>query len=277
MVRRKGEEGTVLLLVALGMIILLSVLGLAIDMGYLRNAKRQLQTAADASAMAGGLEVASCGGITNCNALQNAVQGALSENGFGTSTLVSNSCPAGSVSTLTVYVNNPPMCMPLGSANGQDPHNGDNSAVEVIVANSEPTFFAKVMGVSSVIVSTRAETILGSSPNCVYVLGSPGVTESGSAPVSATCGLVDYSNLSLSGSASMSFTSIGLGGTERTSGSSSVTPTPHTIRTTPVNDPLASLPKPTLATCSGSSISVSGPYTFWAVLIVAASTSRMVR
>jgi len=47
---RHRDVGQALLLVTLSLLVLTGVIGLAIDMGYLRYTKRRLQTAADSAA-----------------------------------------------------------------------------------------------------------------------------------------------------------------------------------------------------------------------------------
>ena len=54
---RNGESGQSLVLVAIGLVVLIGILGLALDMGYLRYVRRELQTAADAAALAGAMDV----------------------------------------------------------------------------------------------------------------------------------------------------------------------------------------------------------------------------
>src|SRR5580658_4608064 len=55
--RRKSEAGQSLIFVALLMFVLLAIMGLGIDMGYMRYQKGRLQEAADAGAIAGAGEV----------------------------------------------------------------------------------------------------------------------------------------------------------------------------------------------------------------------------
>ena len=52
----KEERGQMLVLVALSMTVLLGFLALAIDVGLLFRAKRNLQVAADAAAVAGAMD-----------------------------------------------------------------------------------------------------------------------------------------------------------------------------------------------------------------------------
>ncbi|HTW86820.1 MAG TPA: pilus assembly protein TadG-related protein, partial [Candidatus Binataceae bacterium] len=50
--KRKQEKGQVIALVAMGLVVLIGLAGLATDMGYLYTMERKMQTAADAAAVA---------------------------------------------------------------------------------------------------------------------------------------------------------------------------------------------------------------------------------
>ena len=64
---RNGESGQAIVAVALGLVVLLGMLGLGIDFGYLRYMKRQMQTAADAAAIAGsGISARPAGDQVRC-------------------------------------------------------------------------------------------------------------------------------------------------------------------------------------------------------------------
>ena len=88
--KNRKDAGQAIVLVALGMVVVLGFLGLGLDLGYLRSMKRQVQKLADAAAIAAAGEITYCGGTSNCSALTTAAQSALTENGFATSTLVTN-------------------------------------------------------------------------------------------------------------------------------------------------------------------------------------------
>src|SRR4030088_1866857 len=55
--RRHRESGQALVFVGLSLVVLTAVIGLSIDMGYLRYTKRRLQAAADSAAIAGASEI----------------------------------------------------------------------------------------------------------------------------------------------------------------------------------------------------------------------------
>jgi Flp pilus assembly protein TadG len=144
-IKRKKESGQTLVL-ALGalLLILLPIMGLGIDFGYFRYQQAQLQTAADAAAIAAAGEISysvSC----SCNALQAAGQDASAANGF-----------SNSVNGATVSVNNPPK-------DSQDPNNGNLNFVEVVITQTEPTFFSKALGVTSITLGARAEATQSSN------------------------------------------------------------------------------------------------------------------
>jgi Flp pilus assembly protein TadG len=137
--KRKRESGQTLVLVAGALLlILLPIMGLGIDFGYFRYQQAQLQTAADAAAIAAAGELSysvSC----SCNALQAAGQDASAANGF-----------TNGANGATVSVNNPPQ-------DSRDPNNGNLNFVEVVITQTEPTFFAKALGVTSITLGARAE------------------------------------------------------------------------------------------------------------------------
>jgi Putative Flp pilus-assembly TadE/G-like len=63
--RARGDEGAVLVLVAVSLLALLAVAALAIDLGDFRAHRRQLQTAADAAALAGAMQLPPFGSGAN--------------------------------------------------------------------------------------------------------------------------------------------------------------------------------------------------------------------
>jgi Flp pilus assembly protein TadG len=148
---RRKEAGQALVLVAGALLlVLLPIMGLAIDFGFYRYQQVQLQTAADAAAIAAAGELSysvSC----QCNALQEAGQNASAANGF-----------ANDANGTIVSVNNPPQ-------SSQDPNNGNTNFVEVVITETEPTFFAKALGVNSVTLGARAEATQSSKGGGVLV------------------------------------------------------------------------------------------------------------
>ena len=125
----------------------------------------------------------------------------------------------GSIGYVSVAVNNGPT---------SGPHSGNTQYVEVFIATVRPTYFMKVFGVNSSLVSTRAvATNTGGGPaggnGCIFTIGTPsrqlnvqnaGVGGTGNVIVNApTCGIIDNGNFVANGSVEMLAGSIGVGGT----------------------------------------------------------------
>jgi Flp pilus assembly protein TadG len=257
----KDESGSAAVMVAVSLIVIFGMMGLAIDVGQLRLTKQRLQMTADAAALAGALELTYCNGTANCSALTAAAQNALTENSFTGSALLLN-CAASSTTVLTVTVNNGPCA--LGAA---DPHNGNAKYVEVVVSQPQPTYFAGMLGINSVLIKTRAEAGRTGGSNCMFALdpSSSGAftVDLLAAVYSPNCGIVVESSSSSALScgllASITASQIGVVG-----GSSTflcgINPTPKTHIAMPnPADPLAYLPKPTVPSC-GTSHSVSATH-----------------
>ena len=191
MATRNSESGQTLMVVSLAIPFLLGFVGLAIDIGYVRYMKRQVQLAADAAALAGTLELTHGGDVTNA-----ALTSVATDNAFPSVTQ-STGCSASPTSgSSVVLVNNPPACPPSGAT---DPHAGNSNYVEVIVTRNVPTLFARIFGANSVSVSARAEAGLGSSSQCIYALAptGTGILMNGTPTVDSQCGvIVDSSNSS---------------------------------------------------------------------------------
>jgi hypothetical protein len=169
--------------------VLLGFLGLGIDMGYMRYMKRHVQMAADAAAIAAANEITSCT-AAGCAALTTAAKSAVStDNSFPSVTQSTGCTPSPSAGATVVVVNNPPSCI------ATDPHNGNDSYVETIVAENVPTLFSTIFGIKSATITARAEGGLGGGGSCVFALdqaGSGAITNVLSGYTS-NCGVVDES------------------------------------------------------------------------------------
>jgi Flp pilus assembly protein TadG len=274
----RDESGQALVLVAVGMAAILSFAALAIDVGQLHYAQSKLQAAADAAAIAGALEISYCGGTKDCTAMQKAAQTALVENGFSGSTLYTQCATAGS--GLTITVNNAPCA--LGSTT-KDPEYGNPNYVEAVVTKSQPTYFAGILGIHSVKITTRAEATIGNDPFCVYLSGPTGddlkINGSG-IKLTASCGIMDNSTsnqaLLVNGSGNtLSATTIDVAGNYTNNGSgNSISPTPVTGATT-LTDPLSWVPTPTAGSCTtyNGTASTIGPGTYCSGLTINGSNT----
>jgi hypothetical protein len=158
----RDDSGQVLVVAALCMVVLIGFLGLAVDVGFVRHEQRRLQTAADAAALAGALEVRVCGGTPNCSAMQTAAQNALAENGYNGSTVITNCANPGTA--LTLMVNNP-VCL-----SSTDPNKSKMNYVEAQVSEMAPLYFSRIFGFSGFRIKARAEAARGLGGPCIYAL-----------------------------------------------------------------------------------------------------------
>jgi len=227
----KSSSGQVLVLVTLGIFVLMAFAGLAVDVGQFWSVRRHMQTAADAAAIAGATAV-------RLGSTPTAAADAVSAtNGF---TDGSNS--------VTVTVNNPPSA---------GVYAGNASYVEVIVSQPQPTYFMRVLGYTTIPVTTRSVASSINGPACLYALdptASGAVTVSGSSSMTLTCGAIVDSNsssaLTSNGGATLTASNIGVDGGYSGSG---FTPTPVT-GIAPAPDPLSYLQPPTVGPCTVTGI-----------------------
>jgi hypothetical protein len=147
MKRMRDESGQALIMVALGLTCILGFVGFATDVGILLHAKRNLQIAADAAALAGANEIR----IDSTQVIA-AAKAASAQNGF-----------TDGVNSVTVTPSN-------GPADG--PHAGDPSYVEAIVSQAQPTFFMRLFNFTSMPVSARAVAFNGANngSGCLHAL-----------------------------------------------------------------------------------------------------------
>jgi len=238
MKRYKNDAGQALLLMALSMIVLCGFAGLGIDMGYLRYMKRQMQAATDSAALAGAAEVG-YGDVTS------AANADAAKNGF-----------TDGVDGTQITVNNPPI---------SGMNKGNPRYVGVLISQKQPTFFMKLFGVKSEMVSASAEAYSGVSGGCIYALNpstSSAFTINGNANLTAQCGILDNSNnykaaLVTDGGGCLTAKYIGVVGQFKNDSSCQTSPTPVT-GIAGFSDPLAYLPAPTVGSCDYQSVSISG-------------------
>jgi hypothetical protein len=151
--RNSGERGSVAILSAVSIVVLVGFTGMAIDVGFLQWTRIRIQDAADAAVQAAAIEAANSTGLQTT-----AGQFSAQLNGF---TNGSNG--------VTVTINQPPQYGSLA---------GSSTAIEAVVTQAVPTYFMNMFNMGSVNVSARAEAVLSgsgssgssSSAGCVYVL-----------------------------------------------------------------------------------------------------------
>jgi Flp pilus assembly protein TadG len=231
--RKRGATGQVLVLVAIGIIVVMGFAALAVDVGQFWSVRRDMQTAADAGAVAGAIALRLSQDPTA------AANSATAMNGFTNGT-----------NSVTVKVNNPP-------ASGI--YAGNTSYVEVIVTQPQPTYFMRVLGYNRVTVGARSVASSVNSPACFYALdpsSSGAATVSGSSAVTLDCGaMINSSNSSAlvgNGGATLTAANIGVAGGYSGGG---FTPIPIT-GIAPAPDPLAYLQPPTVGACNFTNVHV---------------------
>lgn len=239
----RGEQGQVLLLSALFLVVLLGAAGLAIDIGVARAQKQSAQVAADAAAMAGADDLP-----CECTTWWADAQTYAAKNGFTDG--------SGGVS---VSVNNPPV---------DGAHKNDTNSVKVVITKQVPTLFASVFGIGSinVKVSAVATSAVSNTPPCVLCVlnrsRSGALTNNGNPEVSVSNGgiVVDSSSSTaaiFNGNPNVTATTIGVVGNYLSNGNVTLSPKPAT-GVTPVPDPLANVPAPAVSGPNNGTVILNG-------------------
>ncbi len=147
------ESGNILILAALSMTALMGFVALGTDVGLLFRARRNVQIAADAAAMAGALDFLYNGSVSNAQA---AGQSASSANGFTN----------GDANGTVVTINTPP-------ASG--PNAGSVGFVEAVVSAPRNTFFMAMFGFKTMTVSARAVAADPTAGDaCIWLMATSG-------------------------------------------------------------------------------------------------------
>lgn len=228
----RKQRGQVFVLVSLALIAMLGMAALAIDVGNLWTTRRQMQSAADAAAIAGIDSIDTTGSYSY---ITTAAQLAASQNGFA-----DGSTTTGSPYAVSVAVYNPP---PSG------PDAGASNAVQVVITQKQPTYFMRVLGQTTVDMSTVATGVSISSGSCIFALDpfNTAVTVGGGGVLTSQCGLFDNSSLSVSGNSVIAAPVVGVVDTATINGGGSTTPVTGIAS---FGDPLASVSEPTPANCT---------------------------
>ncbi len=184
-----NQRGQVLPLVAVCMVLLCAVAGLAVDVGYHRYEQRVQQTATDSAALAGAADYNYGSTVRTASARKDAAT-----NGY-----------TDSVGGVTVTVN----------SSYTSAFTGTSSAVEVVITKAYPKFFEGIFGGgSTVTVSTRAVARLAAIDNrCVILLNPADSTNYNSATISANgCAIADNGSGSNMNNATIDASSISYAG-----------------------------------------------------------------
>ena len=174
--RNNLQKGSIFLLGTVSIFVLIAFTGLALDACYMYFHRRAMQTAADAGAYGGALEL-----LRGKSDAEAAAKYDASLNGFTHGT-----------GDVTVEVYNPPS---TGS------RAGDDNFVEVIISHPQPTWFMRALKFNSMMVKARAVAGLGSTGNgCVYALNQDtsnvnnGFFANGTTDSSFSCGVFSNAN-----------------------------------------------------------------------------------
>lgn len=253
----RDTSGQAIVLFAVVLPVLVAFAAMAIDLGILHYQKEQLESAAQAAAMAGAMQISACGGVADCSAMTTAALNALNENGYTNITL-NKQCGSKSGNGVVLTLNNGPC--ELGST-ANDPNYGNPNYVEAVVSKDEPTYFARLIGIDHIEVAARAESALGDSPYCLYFstgdtssYASNAVLINGNARITASCGLIDDSGsstaLSMNGG-TLTTTKLDIHGGMSDNGGT-ISPSPSTYAPA-IPDPLSYLQPPAAGACTSVS------------------------
>src|SRR5581483_3006839 len=238
----RRSRGSILVLSAVLMTVLLGFAALAVDVGYALSVKAQYQKIAATCAMVGASTGAANSGTFQTSA-QSAAQTCINNNGVTTG--------------ITAMV--PPQSGTHSCANDSR----CNSFIEVIISNPQPTFFAKTLGITSWTVSGRA--VAGGFSPAVFAMqslqgdisssiinGNPTGTVSGSACTRGSF-QVNGSGFTITGEAAANG---GFSGSNTSPGTTNAVPGPDCLDP---NYPLPTIPwdfvappSNTTTTCVGS-------------------------
>jgi Flp pilus assembly protein TadG len=136
----RGERGAVAPMMAMLLVVLVGISGFAIDIGHVMWIQRQLQTSADAAALAGAQKVVDDPG--------NAISFATS---YGAQSGGKNAFLAGSVSTNAVLKCVTSVSFPKCTAGS-----GTYNAIQVTQQATVPMWFSQVLGIPNMTVKTKA-------------------------------------------------------------------------------------------------------------------------
>jgi Putative Flp pilus-assembly TadE/G-like len=234
---RSSDAGQVMVLICLAIVTIMGIVGLVADVGSLQAQKQRMQTAADSAALAAAQEL-------NYGDSASAGKADAASNGF-----------TNGQNGIVVKINNPPL---------SGPNAGKPGYIEAIVSRPEPTFFLRVLGLTTITLKARAVSAVGDGPNCIYVMNptaSAAMNINGNVNIHSGCGLLVDSNsstgLSVNGNVTVTAPNIGVVGGYSSNGNVTLTPQPKR-GILPAADPLAYVQAPSYGACSHNSFSLNG-------------------
>jgi|GEM_PF-2499196 len=189
--RLESQRGQTIPIVALLLVAVFGMLGLAVDVGYFRYDQRLQQTAADSAASAGAAQLSY--GVTNAAA---AAKADASSNGY-----------TDGVGGVAIAVN----------ASYSDSFTNSLGAVKVTISDSRTRFFGSVYGNTSVPVTTSAVARLSAnSDTCIYLIDKAKTPDFSGMTLNASgCGILTAGAATMTG-ATVAASYIGYSGTTLT-------------------------------------------------------------
>jgi len=261
--RRKKNQGQILIFVSLALLVLVAMLGLVVDGGWAYFRQQSAQAAADSAALAGAqAALFSSGGDLVCGA-----SGVVCQAATACSSPVANP-PASDADNACLYAQANGFAVTSGSkqnvlieANTTSPPPtapgvSDMYYVTARVSETFPLTFLAILGRLTQFISARATAVIGPrTQTCLYVLdpsGPASFTVNG-ANITSTCGFFVNSNhptaMVVNGSSTINVSQIDIVGNYLFNGSNNVTPTPTTgVRQQ--GNPLAYLKPPNVGACT---------------------------
>jgi hypothetical protein len=159
----RGEDGQVLVMIAVSIVALLALTAFAIDFGFIYHAYSELQASANAAATAGALDMPNSTAVATATTYSGVAGGKNASGDLPGVTMVSG---YPQTRCLTYMVNQGITCTNAANAN----------AIEVIEQVTVPTFFAKVIGIGSMTLRASALAAMkGGTPvpaNVMVILDS---------------------------------------------------------------------------------------------------------
>lgn len=146
----RSERGSILVLTALSLVVLLGIVGLAVDGSFMFTERNRMASAADAGAKSAAMSYR----LNNASNLQNFANREATEHGFDPGV------------TTTVTVNRPPTSGPFTT---------NPNYVEVIVSRPTATFFSRVLNSVWSTMTPGARAVAGTGPasECLITLAPP--------------------------------------------------------------------------------------------------------
>jgi hypothetical protein len=167
----RNTRGAVIVLVAITLPVLIGVTGLGAETGLWYVIKRHNQTAADFASISGALEIEAAqryGVAANYPDICALAKQDATNNGF---TFVGFTCPNTSPACTSPPLSGQ-MCVNYPPANG--PKAGDPNYVEVILAQQQNTFFARLFLPNVDIVTRAVATVKKTDDSCILALSTTG-------------------------------------------------------------------------------------------------------